>query len=379
MTKKTGGLEGIIVGETTISTVGKEGVGLTYRGYNIEDLAAESTFEEVAYLLLYGELPTLQQLQAYRDKLVKLRRIPNEIKLVLEAMPGSAHPMEVLRTGVSMLGTLEAESAQYTEHHIADRLIACVPSMLMYWYQFHRNNTRIETYTSDEGTVAGYFLQLLHGKKPTDEQRRAVDVSLILYAEHELNASTFSARVTASTESDFYSAMVSAIGTLRGPLHGGANEEAMRLITQFKTPDQAEKGIKKMLANKEKIMGFGHRVYKISDPRSDIIKHWSKKLSTDARDGYLYEVSERIEKVMWDEKKLFPNLDFYSATTYHFCGIPTPLFTPIFVMSRLSGWGAHVFEQRAHNRLIRPEAEYIGPAPRTFVPIKERAEISRVD
>ncbi len=379
MTKKAGGLEGIIVGETAISTVGKEGVGLTYRGYDIHDLANESTFEEVAYLLLYGELPTLQQLQAYRDKLVKLRRIPNEIKLVLEAMPSSTHPMDVLRTSVSMLGTLETESAQYTEHHIADRLIACVPSMLLYWYQFHRNNTRIETYTSDENTVAGYFLQLLLGKKPSDEHRRAIDVSLILYAEHEFNASTFSARVTTSTESDYYSAIVSAIGTLRGPLHGGANEEAMRLITQFKTPAQAEKGVREMLAKKEKIMGFGHRVYKISDPRSDIIKQCSKKLSEGARDGYLYEVSERIEKVMWDEKKLFPNLDFYSATTYHFCGIPTPLFTPIFVMSRLSGWGAHIFEQREHNRLIRPEAEYVGPAPRKFVPIKERNEASKVE
>lgn len=372
MNAKTGGLEGIIVGDTAISTVGKEGVGLTYRGYDIHDLASHSSFEEVAYLLIYGELPNLSELQSYREKLVKLRRLPNELKLLLETIPGSAHPMEVLRTSVSMLGTLESESAQYTGHHIADRLIACTPSMLLYWYQFHRNNIRIETWSSEEPTVAGYFLQLLHGKRPDDETRRAVDVSLILYAEHELNASTFAARVTASTESDFYSAIVSAIGTLRGPLHGGANEEAMRLISSFKTPDQAEKGIKEMLAKKMKIMGFGHRVYKISDPRSDIIKAWSKKLSTRARDGYLYEVSERIEKVMWDEKKLFPNLDFYSATTYHFCGIPTPLFTPIFVMSRLSGWSAHIFEQRQNNRLIRPEAEYVGPVPRPYPPIEER-------
>lgn len=372
MNAKTGGLEGIIVGDTTISTVGKEGIGLTYRGYDIHDLAAHSTFEEVAYLLIYGALPTVAELQSYRDKLIKLRRLPNELKLLLETIPGSAHPMEVIRTSVSMLGTLESESAQYTGHHIADRLIACAPSMLLYWYQFHRNNVRIETWSSEESTVAGYFLHLLHGKKPDDELRRAVDVSLILYAEHELNASTFAARVTASTESDFYSAIVSAIGTLRGPLHGGANEEAMRLISSFKTADQAEKGIKEMLAKKMKIMGFGHRVYKISDPRSDIIKAWSKKLSARARDGYLYEVSERIEKMMWDEKKLFPNLDFYSATAYHFCGIPTPLFTPIFVMSRLSGWSAHIFEQRAHNRLIRPEANYVGPAPRPFPPIQER-------
>lgn len=372
MTAKTGGLEGLVVGETAISTVGKEGVGLTYRGYDIHDLAAHSTFEEVAYLLIYGELPTLAQLQAYRDKLIKLRRLPNELKLLLETIPGSAHPMEVLRTSVSMLGTLEAESAQYNAHSIADRLIACTPSMLLYWYQFHKNNIRLETWNSEEQTVAGYFLQLLHGKKPDDETRRAMDVSLILYAEHEFNASTFSARVTASTESDFYSCIVSAIGTLRGALHGGANEEAMRLITRFKTPEQAEIGVKEMLAKKEKIMGFGHRVYKISDPRSDIIKAWSQKLSTRARDGYLYAISERIEKVMWDEKKLFPNLDFYSATAYHFCGIPTPLFTPIFVMARISGWSAHIFEQRANNRLIRPEAKYIGPAPRPFPPIQDR-------
>lgn len=370
---KTGaGLEGIIVGDTAISTVGKEGIGLTYRGYDIHDLAAHSTFEEVAYLLIYGELPNAAQLQVYRDKLVKLRRLPNELKLLLETIPGSAHPMEVLRTAVSMLGTLETETEQYKCHDVANRLIACTPSMLMYWYQFHRNNVRIETWNTEEQTVAGYFLYLLHGKRPEEEIRRCVDVSLILYAEHELNASTFAARVTESTGSDFYSAITSAIGTLRGPLHGGANEEAMRLITMFKTPDQAQHGVEEMLKKKEKIMGFGHRVYKISDPRSDIIKSWSKRLSVTARDGYLYNVSERIEKVMWDEKKLFPNLDFYSATAYHFCGIPTLLFTPIFVMSRLSGWSAHVIEQRNNNRLIRPEASYTGPAPRPLPSLQER-------
>jgi 2-methylcitrate synthase len=369
---KAGGLEGIVVGDTAISTVGKEGIGLTYRGYDIHDLAARSTFEEVAYLLVYGQLPTLTQLQAYRDKLVKLRRLPNELKLVLEAIPASAHPMDVLHTGVAMLGTLESESLQYTADKISDRLIACTPSMLLYWYQYHHHNLRIDTWNSEEQTVAGFFLHLLTGKKPEEEPRRAIDVALILYAEHEFNASTFSARVTASTESDFYSAIVSAIGTLRGPLHGGANEEAMRLISTFKTAEKAETGVKEMLANKAKIMGFGHRVYKLSDPRSDIIKAWAQKLSVRARDGYLYGVSECIEKLMWNEKKLFPNLDFYSATTFHFCGVPTSLFTPIFVMSRLSGWSAHILEQRAHNRLIRPEATYTGPAPRELTPIQDR-------
>lgn len=371
-TAKTAGLQGIIVGDTSISTVGKEGVGLTYRGYNIHDLAKNATFEEVAYLLIYGHLPDESELSDYRTKLMTLRKLPNELRLVLETIPGSAHPMEVLRTSVSMLGTLEPEISEYTDKDIANRLIACLPSMLLYWYQFHRQSKRIATGESEEVTTAGYFLELLHGEQPSDEIRRAVDVSLILYAEHEFNASTFAARVTASTQSDFYSAIVSAIGTLRGALHGGANEEAMHLISQFKNADEAEAGIKGMLANKEKIMGFGHRVYKISDPRSDIIKEWSKKLSSDAADGHLYDVSERIEKVMWDEKKLFPNLDFYSATAYHFCHIPTFMFTPIFVISRTTGWSAHILEQRGNNRLIRPEASYVGPEERTLTPITER-------
>ncbi|OGT38837.1 MAG: 2-methylcitrate synthase [Gammaproteobacteria bacterium RIFCSPHIGHO2_12_FULL_38_14] len=372
MTVKTGGLEGMIVGDTAICTVGKEGLGLTYRGYDIHDLASSASFEEVAYLLIYGTLPSLSQLQAYKEKLIKLRRIPNELKQTLESIPGSTHPMEVLRTGISMLGTLESESAQHKDRAIADRLIACTPSILMYWFQFHRHHHRIETWASEETTLAGYFMQLLLGKKPSEEIRRCLDVSLILYAEHEFNASTFAARVTASTLSDFYSCIVTAIGTLRGALHGGANEEAMRLINLFKTKEQAETGIKEMLAKKAKIMGFGHRVYKKSDPRSDIIKTWSEKLSKNARDGYLFDVSEAIEKVMRSEKNLFPNLDFYSATAYHFCGIPTLLFTPLFVMSRISGWSAHIIEQVENNRLIRPEANYIGPAPRDFPLIQER-------
>ena len=372
MTVQTRGLQGVIVGDTAISTVGKEGIGLTYRGYDIHDLATHATFEEVAYLLIHGKLPTLTELQSYRQQLIKMRVLPDKLKLLLETIPDGAHPMEVLRTSLSMLGTLEMESKEYTAHHIADRLVACTPSILVYWYYFHNNNVRIQTAESDESSIAGYFLHLLLGKKPDEDIRRCMDVSLILYAEHEFNASTFAARVTASTESDFYSAIVTAVGTLRGALHGGANEEAMHLISTFKTPEQAEKGIKDMLEKKVKIMGFGHRVYKKSDPRSDIIKMWSQKLSTRARDGYLYTISERIEKIMWDEKKLFPNLDFYSATAYHFCSIPTPLFTPIFVMSRLSGWSAHILEQRANNRLIRPEANYIGPPKRLFPSIQER-------
>ncbi|HVE44524.1 MAG TPA: citrate/2-methylcitrate synthase [Gammaproteobacteria bacterium] len=369
---KSGGLEGIVVSDTAISTVGKEGVGLTYRGYDIHELAEKSSFEEVAYLLIYGALPTEKQLQAYRSKLIKLRRVPGEIKLLLETMPGSSHPMEVLRTAVSMLGTLEPESAAYPDHEIADRLIACTPGILLYWYQYHRRTMRIEPADCESTTVAGQFLELLHGEMPDEEIRRALDVSLILYAEHEFNASTFAARVTTSTQSDFCSAIVSAIATLRGALHGGANEEAMRLISSFKTPALAERGIAEMIKQKEKIMGFGHRVYKLSDPRSDIIKAWAKRLAKDANFALLYAIAERIERMMWDEKKLFPNLDFYSGAVYHFCGIPTLLFTPIFVMARLSGWSAHIFEQRAHNRLIRPEANYIGPAQRPFPPMQDR-------
>jgi 2-methylcitrate synthase len=371
MSTKTGGLAGIVVGETAISTVGKEGLDLTYRGYNIHDLAEKATFEEVAHLLIHGELPNQRELQAYQEKLMMLRELPAPLKSVLEAIPATAHPMDVLRTGCSMLGTLEPESNQYSQQDIADRLIACTPGILLYWYHFHKNGKRIKT-TTDEKLIAGHFLHLLHGKKPEPDHERVIDVSLILYAEHEFNASTFSARVTTSTLSDLYSAIVTGIGTLRGSLHGGANEAAMELITKFKSPEDAEHGIRVMLAEKAKIMGFGHRVYKISDPRSDIIKEWSKKLAAHAKSGYLYPISERIEKVMWDEKHLFPNLDFYSASAYHFCGIPTDMFTPLFVMSRITGWSAHIIEQRADNRLIRPDANYVGPTPRPLLPVNER-------
>ncbi len=379
MTAKPGaGLAGITAGETAISSVGKEGMGLNYRGYSIYELAEHASFEEVAFLLIRGKLPTSQQLKAYVRQLMSLRTLPDALKKVLELTPGEAHPMDVLRTGCSVLGTLEPETTENNEYHIADRLIATFPGMLLYWYHFHLNGKRIDTNVSDEST-AGYFLHLLHLKEPEPLQTRAMDVSLILYAEHEFNASTFAARVTASTGADFYSAICSAIGTLRGPLHGGANEQAMELIEKFTSPDEAQTQLHEMLKNKSLIMGFGHRVYKTSDPRSDVIKHWSKLLSDSVDDKILYPVSERIEKIMWDEKRLFPNLDFYSASAYHFCGIPTNMFTPIFVFARTAGWAAHIIEQRQNNKLIRPLAEYTGPSPRPYVPVEQRVASSIQD
>jgi 2-methylcitrate synthase len=365
------GLEGIIAGTTAISTVGKQGKGLTYRGFSIYDLAEHACFEEVAFLLIHGKLPDGGELARYRKRLAALRGLPGDLKTVLEHLPAKAHPMDVLRTGCSALGTMEPETAANGDHQVADRLLAAFPSMLFYWHHFHNSGRRIDTETNEE-SLAGHILALLHGATPQELLRRAVDVSLILYAEHEFNASTFSARVTTSTLSDFHSAVTSAIGTLRGPLHGGANEEAMKLIERFNSPEEAEQGLMKMLAAKEKIMGFGHRVYKKADPRSAVVKQWSARLSEATGDMRLYLVSERIEEVMGREKGLFPNLDFYSASVYHLCGIPTPMFTPFFVFARIAGWSAHIIEQRGANRIYRPIADYTGPEPRAFVPVGQR-------
>lgn len=372
MTSKTsGGLAGIVAGETAISTVGKTGVGLTYRGYDIQDLAAQASFEEVAYLMLYGELPGQKQLVSYRRELITQRHLPDVLKNILENLDGQAHPMDILRTGCSVLGVLEPEGPINDQFAVANRLLAAFPAILLYWYNYHHTGKRVETVTDDE-SIAGYFLRLLHGKDPDPLQLQALNVSLILYTEHEFNASTFSARITASTLADLYSAITGAIGTLKGPLHGGANEAAMTLIQQFGSPDEAEQDVLGLLAQKKVIMGFGHRVYRISDPRSDVIKPWAQRMAQQSHEELLYNVSERIEQVMRRERNLFPNLDFYSASLYHCCGVPTELFTPLFVLARTAGWVAHVFEQRSNNKLIRPDALYNGPAPRPYVPLAER-------
>lgn len=369
--KTNAGLRGQTAGQTAIATVGQEGHGLAYRGYEIQQLAEHAQFEEVAYLLLYGKLPTASELKAYKVRLKNLRGLPVALREVLERIPAGAHPMDVMRTGCSMLGTLEPETDFAQQQDIADRLLAVFPSIMCYWHRFVTDGTRIEVETDDE-SIAGHLLHMLQGRQPSALHERCMGASLILYAEHEFNASTFACRVCAATLSDIYSAVTAGIGTLRGPLHGGANEAAMALIEQFETPKQAREGVLGMLGRKDKIMGFGHAVYRESDPRSAVIKAWSKKLSDAVGDTRLFDVSEAIENVMREEKRLFPNLDFYSASAYHLLGIATPLFTPIFVVSRITGWSSHIMEQRENNVLIRPSADYTGPVHADWTPIEAR-------
>ena len=365
------GLRGQVAGETALCTVGKTGTGLTYRGYDISELAEKAKFEEVAFLLLKGHLPNQSELDAYNTKLQSLRTLPDALKEVLERIPASAHPMDVMRTGCSMLGNLETETDFAQQDDAIDRLLALLPAIICYWYRFSHDGVRIET-ALDDASIGGHFLHMLSGDTPSELFEQVMNVSLILYAEHEFNASTFTARVCASTLSDIHSCITAAIGSLRGPLHGGANEAAMEMIEDWTSAEQAELEIMGMLARKDKIMGFGHAIYSESDPRNTIIKKWSEKLATEVGDTTLYPVSVRCEEVMWREKKLFCNADFFHASAYHFMGIPTKLFTPIFVMSRLTGWAAHVKEQRANNRIIRPSADYTGPETSTWVDIADR-------
>ena len=371
--KKLGGagLRGQSAGSTALCTVGVSGTGLTYRGYDITDLADNTCFEEVAYLIFHGHLPNQQELDAYRDVLKANRELPSTLLEVLERIPASAHPMDVMRTGCSMLGNLEPEGDFENQQRTADRLLGALPGIINYWYRFSHDGVRIDTAT-DEPSLAAHFLRTLSGESPNELHQQVMDTSLILYAEHEFNASTFTARVCASTLSDMHSCVTGAIGSLRGPLHGGANEAAMELIEKFATPDAATEGVRGMLEHKDKIMGFGHAIYRTSDPRNVIIKQWAEKLADDVGDKVLYPVSCAIEKLMWDEKELFANADFFHASAYNAMGIPTKLFTPIFVCSRVSGWTAHVMEQRENNRIIRPSADYVGPEPRKVGPITER-------
>ena len=365
------GLRGQVAGKTALSTVGKSGAGLTYRGYDVQDLAENCQFEEVAYLIFFGELPTTEQLAAYKAKLKSLRQLPQALKEVLERIPADSHPMDVMRTGVSMLGNLETEQSFDEQQDVADRILATLPAIICYWYRFSHDGVRVEENTDDD-SIGAQFLHLLRGEKPNELHEQVMNVSLILYAEHEFNASTFTARVCASTLSDMHSCITGAIGSLRGPLHGGANEAAMEMIENWTSPEEAEREMLGKLERKEKIMGFGHAIYKDNDPRNGIIKKWSERLAKDVGDTVLYPVSVRCEEVMWREKKLFCNADFFHASAYHFMDIATKLFTPIFVMSRVTGWAAHVMEQRADNRIIRPSADYTGPELRKVVPIEVR-------
>ena len=366
------GLRGQSAGSTALCTVGKTGTGLTYRGYDITDLANNAQFEEVAHLLLVGHLPTQAELDQYKTRLIGLRGLPQALKEVLERIPADAHPMDVMRTGCSMLGNLETEADFSQQQAATERMLALFPAIICYWYRFSHDGVRIDTEDTSESCIGGYFLKMLTGEAPSELFRQVMHCSLILYAEHEFNASTFTARVCASTLSDLHSCVSGAIGTLRGPLHGGANEAAMEMIQNWKTPEEAEQNILRMLDNKDKIMGFGHAIYRESDPRNALIKRWSKALSEQVGDTHLYAVSERVEAVMKREKGLFCNADFFHASAYHFMGIPTKLFTPIFVMSRLTGWAAHVYEQRANNRIIRPSADYTGPEHQDWLPIEKR-------